>query len=325
MTAIHIQNEGEIARSGLIAVRAALCIATVLSGGVARAQERDGRCPTPAADWAERCRGTDAVRIVLVTCLAGRVVFDVTETGDRPLRIDVLRAASGGVLRAGGAGISPVGDFPDWPAESAGHHAALQRIASCLWRDASVLDVGVGASNLGPHPNSDERPAERRAEQRPAEQRPSEQRPAEQRRSVSASTLAVGTVGAVVACALMLALYRRVRTEQTPTVRTATNAVSRARPGNGELVAAAATMGVVVGVIDAAGVGELRLALALGPFACVVAAAFTTVTVRQVVAWLVTFGAVAAILRDASYAALAYPAIAIGAARLVRRLGQPRR
>ena len=314
MTAAHTPQEGEIVRFRPVAVRVTLCFAAVLiGGGVSRAQDRDGRCPTSAASWAERCRGANAVRIVPVTCLAGRVVFEVTERGDTALRIDVLRGPSGGVLRAGGAGISPVGDFPDWPAESAGHHEALQRIASCLARDASVLDIGVQASDLGPHQTDDVHP--------PARPR-------------SALVLPIGIASiAFVVGALAFLIYRQTRSAQTSngemslpsTPPAAADPLSHGASGDWELVAAAATMSIVVGLIDAAGVREPRLVLALGPFACVGVAAFTTVTVRHVAAWLVTFGAVAAILGDVRYVALAYPAIAVGAVRFVHRLGQPRR
>ena len=121
---------------------AALLVATAQ----ARADEVVGQCGERARAWATACAERTSLAVTPAICLGDRMVVEVAtgapgagDAGVAALRIDVTAKAEGAIARAGGLGLSPVGNFKDWAQEPAWRRDALTAVAGCVERDPSLL------------------------------------------------------------------------------------------------------------------------------------------------------------------------------------------
>ncbi|MRG95006.1 SGNH/GDSL hydrolase family protein [Polyangium spumosum] len=117
------------------------CIVLLLLPRVAGAVEAGGAargvCAPTVEAWIAACADAEYLELGAFECLSDRVIVEAG--GDAALRFDVARDGSRSFRRVGRAGLSPLGEFPDWNAEPEPRRRALDALAACLARDATFL------------------------------------------------------------------------------------------------------------------------------------------------------------------------------------------
>ncbi|HVK68757.1 MAG TPA: SGNH/GDSL hydrolase family protein [Polyangium sp.] len=127
----------------------------VETGGAAR-----GACAPPVGAWIAACADAEHLELAALECFPNRVIVEAK--GEAALRVDVARDGSSSFRRVGPAGLSPLGQFPDWRAEPEPRQRALDALAACLARDATFLVSPMLAAPEQPPaaPPPDMRPSE---------------------------------------------------------------------------------------------------------------------------------------------------------------------
>ncbi|MDI1476268.1 SGNH/GDSL hydrolase family protein [Polyangium sp. y55x31] len=105
----------------------------VETGGAAR-----GTCAPPVEAWVTACADAEHLDLGALECFPDRVIVEAK--GDAALRFDIARDGSRSFRRVGQAGLSPLGQFPDWGAEPEPRRRALDALAACLARNATFLE-----------------------------------------------------------------------------------------------------------------------------------------------------------------------------------------
>jgi hypothetical protein len=103
----------------------------VLLGAVLLVSPATRACDDTARSWAAGCSAIQGVIVAPERCMPDRLVVVATAPGGAPLRVEIDRDASRGLVHAGQFGASPVGEFADWSAEPASTHRAFDAVVAC--------------------------------------------------------------------------------------------------------------------------------------------------------------------------------------------------
>jgi len=104
----------------------------------AETQQTRGTCAPSVSSWMKACEDAEHVTLEPAECFPDRVIVDVK--GEAALRVDIARDGSRAFRRVGSAGLSPIGQFEDWNTQPEPRRRALDALAACLSRDASLLE-----------------------------------------------------------------------------------------------------------------------------------------------------------------------------------------
>jgi hypothetical protein len=109
-------------------IRVALIVALALTATHAQSQDS---CERAHGFWLRQCEARTGVSMRPVHCLPGKVIVVVGDGKDAS-RVEVGAASERAFRCKGSHGASPIGQFPDWSAESPERQHAFDALVSCL-------------------------------------------------------------------------------------------------------------------------------------------------------------------------------------------------
>ena len=106
-------------------------LVAVFAIALPRSVRADGPCDAPTAAWARACATEQHVDMTAASCPASVVIIELRPDGAQSFSVELSRRA-GAFRHAGGIGLSPIGQFPDWSSEPRQRRAALDALAACV-------------------------------------------------------------------------------------------------------------------------------------------------------------------------------------------------
>ena len=140
----------------VLAVVAFVCISAVIAARSDREPQR--RC-TDDQHWLDGCVQRTGVPMRAVRCHEARAVISIGE-GEYAVEVELSDGSEQTFRRVGGFGVSPIGNFADWRAESEQRRQAFDALLSCFDSNPRVGDIAdIIASERSPdaqhhHPSS---------------------------------------------------------------------------------------------------------------------------------------------------------------------------